>query len=153
MARFTGSYQETFVLDVPIETARAHFSSLDAIVANYGPILTVDRIGDDTLKFVLQEKNDKGVRYQGRYTCKYTLESDTRFTWRTLSDDNMWSTGSIDFRDLGGRTELRYQQTMDTEIKVPRLFAAVAKGIVSREIAEGIRAYLGRMKGACPSAG
>ncbi len=150
MARFSGTYNETFVVDAPLDVVRDHFSSLDAIIANYGPIEHVDRIGDDTLKFVIQEKRDRGVRYQGRYTCQYTVESDHRMSWRTLSDENMWSSGSAVFRDLGGSTEVQYAQRMDTEIGVPRLMATLARGIVSREIAGGIQAYLGRMRAACP---
>ena len=151
MARFSGSYDETFTVSAPRDVVRNHFSSLDAIIANYGPIERVDKIGDDTLKFLIQEKQSRGVRYQGRYTCKYTVESDSRMSWRTLSEDNMWSTGSAEFREVAGGTEVRYSQRMETEIGVPRLLAKFAKGIVGREISAGIAAYLGRMRAAFPT--
>ncbi|MCO4761556.1 MAG: SRPBCC family protein [Myxococcales bacterium] len=151
MARLSGTYTETFVVHAPASVVLRHFSNLDAIVANYGPLESAEKVGDDVLKFVVKEKKERGVRFQGRYTCKYTVESETRMSWRTLGNDNMWSTGHADFVSKNGGTEVTYTQTIESEVGVPRILAAFARGVASREIAAGIKAYLARMRAACPT--
>lgn len=150
MARFAGEVRETFSLPVPAETAAAHFADLETIAANYVGLERHEILGDGHIRFVLEAQSDKGITYQGRYDCRYTLDTPTRLTWATTSNDNMWSTGHATFRDAGDGCRVDYYQKIESEIPVPRLLAKVVKPIVNRKIAEGVREYIGRMKAALP---
>ncbi len=150
MARFAGEVRETFSLPVAAEDAAAHFGSLEAIAANYVGLERHELLGDDHIRFILQAQSDKGITYQGRYDCRYTLETPTRLRWETTSNDNMWSTGHAAFRADGSGCRVDYYQKIESEIPVPRLLGKVVAPIVNRKIAEGVRDYIARMKASLP---
>jgi uncharacterized membrane protein len=149
MARFRGTHQESFTVDRPVEAVQAHFSDLDMIVRHYGPIQRSERLDDDTLRLTLQEKGAKGIRYQAIYTVRYERSTPGLLRWSTLQSENLWSSGEARFSAAGaGGTRVDYQQTIETEIPVPRLLAGMAEGLVRNEIIGGVKAYLGRMRAA-----
>lgn len=149
MARFSGEHQETFRLPAAPATVAAHFGDLSMIVRHYGPIERSEILDPDTLRLTLQEKGMKGVRYQAKYTVRYE-RGDGFLRWKTIESQNLWSSGEARFLPDGDGTRVEYRQLIETEIPVPRLLAKLAEGIVQNEIVGGVRAYLGRMRDACP---
>lgn len=149
MARFSGTHRESFTVDRPVDAVQAHFSDLDMIVRHYGPIERSEKLDADTLRLTLQEKGAKGIRYQAIYTVRYERGTPGLLRWTTIQSDNLWSSGEARFAAEGpGRTRVDYQQTIETEIPVPRLLAGMAEGLVRSEIVGGVKAYLGRMRAA-----
>lgn len=151
MARFAGDVRESFTLPVSAEDAATHFGSLAAIAANYIGLQSHEIIDAETIRFVLVPQSDKGITFQGRYTCVYTLESPTRLTWRTTSNDNMWSSGRAVFQSTGTSScRVEYTQRIESEIPVPKLLGKVVAPIVNRKIAEGVRDYIAAMRASLP---
>ena len=146
MARFEGEVRETFTLPADLERARDHFADLETIAKHYGALESYEVIDDTTIRFVLEKQAQKGVSYQGIYTCRYTKVGDDRLEWSTVASDNMWSTGNARFVAQGERTRVEYFQRIETEMPVPRLLGKVVKPIVGKLIADGVRSYLDRMK-------
>lgn len=149
MARFAGNHHERFTVDAPPDVVAAHFSDLDMIVKHYGPIERSEKLDADTLRLTLQEKGMKGVSYQAQYTVRYEREPGV-LRWKTIASDNLWSSGEARFSAQGAGTLVDYTQRIETEVPVPRLLAKMADGIVTREIEGGVKAYLQRMRAACP---
>lgn len=150
MPRFAGEYDETFEVPAPLEVAKAHFGSLDAIVANYGPIQSSRKIDESTLEITLVPRSEKGVTFAGKYACRYTWDGDT-LTWNTTVTQNMWSSGRARFSRIGDtRTQVVYSQRMETEMQVNSLLAKVIAPIVNNEIRKGVKEYLERMRRSLP---
>lgn len=148
MPRFSGEYRETFVVRAPLEKARDHFADLDTIAANYGGLVKHEKKGDDTLYFLLKPKAEKGISFQGEYTARYVVDGDV-LRWSTVDGKNMWSEGTARFvREGDDRTRVEYHQRIETEMSINRLLAKIASPIVSREITNGVKQYLQRMRNA-----
>jgi hypothetical protein len=151
MARFAGDVRESFSLPVSAEAAAKHFADLETIAANYIGLHAHEIVDAQTIRFVLEAQSDKGITFQGRYTCVYTLESPTRLTWRTPSNDNMWSSGRAIFQPTGDAScRVEYTQRIESEIPVPKLLSKVVAPIVNRKIAEGVRDYIAAMRASLP---
>lgn len=146
MPRFSGEYRETFHVDAPLEQVRDHFADLDTIAANYGGLERFEKKSEDTLYFLLEPKSEKGISFQGEYTARYVVDGDV-LRWSTVDGRNMWSEGTARFsRDGDKRTRVEYHQRIETEMSINRLLAKIASPIVSREISQGVKAYLQRMR-------
>jgi carbon monoxide dehydrogenase subunit G len=147
MPRFSGEYEETFTVDAPIDRVKKHFSNVDAIVANYGPIRSHQRIDDLTVTLTLIPRSEKGVTFAGEYTCKYTFPTENTLQWSTIRTTNMWSSGKADFVAEGpNRTRVIYRQRIETEMQVNALLGKMISPIVSSEIRSGVKSYLERMR-------
>ncbi len=145
MTRFTGSHRERFTVPVSPAVAALHFGDLDQIIRNYGPIERADVLDPDTIQLTLQEKGFRGVRYQAVYTVRYQRTPGS-LRWSTIESQNLWSSGEARFVEAPGGTQIDYQQTIETEVPVPRLLATVAESFVRKEIEAGVQAYLQRMR-------
>jgi carbon monoxide dehydrogenase subunit G len=128
------------------EEVMAVMTDPDQFSAYLGDLETLEKKGEDTWRLILKELSEKGVRFKGDYTVKYTVSGDT-LTWETISQGNMSSTGRATFRARGeGATEVDYTETVECNMDVNRLLAKVIKPIVQREIARGVGSYLDRAK-------
>jgi hypothetical protein len=147
MPRFSGEYEETFTVDAPIERVTRHFSNVDTIVANYGPLKGHQRVDDMTVTLTLVPRSEKGVTFAGEYTCRYTFPSANTLQWETIRTTNMWSSGKADFIAEGpNRTRVVYRQRIETEMQVNALLGKMISPIVSSEIRSGVKSYLERMR-------
>jgi len=147
MPRFAGEYEETFTVDAPIERVTRHFSNVDAIVANYGPLKGHQRVDDMTVTLTLVPRSEKGVTFAGEYTCRYSFPRPNTLQWETIRTTNMWSSGKADFMAEGpNRTRVVYRQRIETEMQVNALLGKMISPIVSSEIRSGVKSYLERMR-------
>jgi hypothetical protein len=149
MARFTGQYEESFVVDAPVGRARAHFSDLETIACNYGNLESCDRDGQ-TLRVVLEPKKVMKVVYQGRYESHYRFTADNVLEWQSKGDGNAAVSGRAEFIALDDRhTRINYRHTMTCVMDgVGRLVGKAIAPVVAREIRKGVSVYLDRMRGA-----
>lgn len=147
MAQFKGNHSEKFVVDLPLEKAKEHFSSLDNIIASYGNLDHGEKVDEKTIHFQLKPKSAMGATFKGDYKVEYNFTSDNVFEWHSIGSGNMEAKGGIDFRPLGDdRTELSYRQNMTVDMPVNRLLAKALSPIVSKNISGGIQEFLDRMK-------
>jgi carbon monoxide dehydrogenase subunit G len=153
MAEFEGSYEETFTVSVPIETAKKHYGDLDAIIAAYPNLDRGEKLDAKTVHYRLVPKNALGAEFRGEYRCEYTFTSDTRLEWRSVGEGNIKATGSFDFKSLGdSRTQLVYRQALTLDMPVNRFLAKAIYPIVKVNIASGAKEYLEAMRKSLPKA-
>lgn len=141
MPKFEGTESRVFTVKASLEDTKAFMTDPSAFKALFQDMERSEQISDDTWRWVLQEKNEKGVKFKGDYTVKYTVDGDT-MTWKTISDGNMSSNGRATFKAAGDGTRIDYTETIMCDMKVNRLLAKVIKPIVDREIAKGVGGYL-----------
>lgn len=147
MAEFSGSYEETFVLDVPIEAAKGHFGNLDTIIANSEGMDRTEKLDEKTIHFLVKPRSAMGVEFRGDYTIEYTFASPTRFEWRSVGKGNMASTGACDFVAKGdSRTQVTYREQISMDLPINRLVAKAINPIVKSSISGGVKDYLERMR-------
>lgn len=144
MPRFTGTYDETFTVNVPIERAREHFGDLEQIAKAYPDLKSHETLDDKTLRFLLNPKNALNMTFQGKYDCKYEFVSDNKFVWKTIGTGaNIFTDGRMEFSSVGDeKTRIVYHETMECEIPINRLLAKALKPIVNRDISKGCREFL-----------
>ncbi|MFA6242086.1 MAG: hypothetical protein WC655_14220 [Candidatus Hydrogenedentales bacterium] len=151
MARYSGEYTETFTLAVPIESAKAHFSDLETIATNYGDVKQWKKVRSDTLKLTLEPRTEIGVTFNGEHSCKWTFTSDDVLEWKSVGKGNMRSQGIATFTSLGKKkTRVEYTERMECDMDVNFLVARLIGPIVSRQIRDGVKSYLDRMREAMP---
>lgn len=146
MAVFSGAYEETFTIDVPLDKARAHFSNLDNIGKNYDGVDRYEKVDDRTLSIHLVPQSAMGVTFKGRHICKYQLD-DRQMSWTSDSSGNMRSRGYAKFKAVGdNRTSITYRDEIECDIEINRIVAKALAPIVRRDIEKGVRNYLKRMR-------
>jgi carbon monoxide dehydrogenase subunit G len=147
MARYEGQYSETFTVDVPIDQAEAHFSNLETIAKNYGGVKAWKKVKNDTLKLTLEPRTEIGVTFNGEHSCRWTFVADHVLEWKSVGKGNMWSQGTATFKAAGKKkTQIEYTEHIECEMEVNFLLARLIGPIVARQIRDGVRDYLQRMR-------
>ncbi|MBX7258921.1 MAG: hypothetical protein K1Y02_21340 [Candidatus Hydrogenedentes bacterium] len=151
MARYSGEHTETFTVNAPIETAKAHFSNLETIATHYGDVKQWKKVRSDTLRLVLEPRTEIGVTFNGEHSCKWTFTSDNVLEWKSVGKGNMHSEGIATFTSVGkNKTRIEYTERMDCEMEVNFLVARLISPVVARQIRDGVKSYLERMRDALP---
>lgn len=147
MAEFSGSHEETFTLDVPIEAAKSHFGNLDTIIANSEGMDRTEKLDDKTVHYLVKPRSAMGVEFRGEYTVEYVFATPTRLEWRSVGRGNMTATGSCDFVAKGdSRTQVTYREQFTIDLPINRLIAKAINPIVKSSISGGVKDYLERMR-------
>lgn len=151
MAKFTGDYKEVFELSVTPEVAKAHFSHVETIAANYGPVESWEKLDDERLHFVLKEQKAKGESFTPDFVARYHFTEPDTLVWET-EEGNMISQGRAIFSGTAsGGTQVDYQGTIEMELPLGRILSKIISPIAGKLMKNGIRDYVDRMKKAVPS--
>lgn len=149
MPKFTGTEDKVLTIDAPLDRVVAVMAHPEVFVECMGDLETFEKVDDTTFRWILVEKNEKGVRFSGDYTVKYDYNGSDSIKWTTVSEGNMSSEGEAKFTAQGSSTRVSYREVIVCDMEVNRLLAKVIKPIVSREIAKGVSGYLERCKAKC----
>ncbi len=142
MAWIEGTEEQTFEVDASLQEAADFFADPATFQECLSQVEQAEEVEPMVWRWVLQEKSEKGITYQADYTVEYERVSDDHVKWSTR-EGNMRSEGFARFDELdNGRTEVHYQETIATDLPIPRLMAKVFSPIVSREIRKGVGSFL-----------
>lgn len=151
MARFQGILDETYTIQAPPEAVRAHFLDRDQIIACFGDLDEFEKVGDDTIRFVMEEQNHGVFTFQGRYACAYHPDGEHGARWQTVQDGpagtNVWVTGrlTVEPGEAPGTTRMRYFTDMALDVEVNAMLEPVLKPVVGAAIPAQVRDYVKRM--------
>ena len=148
MAKYEGEYTETFVINLPIAEAKAHFSNLDNIAHCYGDVNSARKLSKPgTLKLTLKPKTEIGVTFNGEHTCHWEFADANTLVWESTGNGNMKSTGTAKFTASGKKkTKITYSERMELDMEVSLLLRHLIGPVVSRQIRDGVEQYLERMR-------
>lgn len=142
MAWIEGAHTESFVVDQPIDVVAAFFCDPAEFQRAFTQLASCEEVEENVWRWVLQPQSEAGVKFQADYTVEYTRDGNT-VTWSTRDGGTLRSHGRTVLTDLGGgQTEVDYQETIATDLPIPRLAAKVFRPIVAREIAKGVGEFL-----------
>ena len=145
MPRFLGEHRQTVEIAAPLAKALEHFASREAIVRNTDKVEKHEIRDDGTLRMLMEEENNQGIRFQGDYVQRYEIDGNT-VKWSTTESQNMWGKGTARFTELGdNRVRMDYHETIEVEMNLNRFLAAIAKPIANREIRKGIEGFVAKM--------
>lgn len=144
MAWIEGKEERTFTIEATADAVLAYFSDPNQFRDANEDVESIEDLGDGMFKFTLEEKNEKGIKFQGVYEVMYMRDDDV-VTWFSKGGGNFRTEGSIRItEDNGDAVEVYFQETMSPDLPIPNLMARVFKPIVSREVSKGIGRFLDR---------
>jgi carbon monoxide dehydrogenase subunit G len=154
MARFTTDYQETFTVHVPADVARAYLGDLDRIAENLEEVERVEKTGADTLRVCMAPLTRGPVTFRGKYESRYYFPAENVLEWRPSGPGNLRMHGRAEFSAQGPReTRVGFRQSIEADIEINWLLAALAGPIVNLEMQRRIRRYLERARQALEAMG
>lgn len=143
MAWIEGSHKRTFSVNVPLDEAADFMSDPGRIQRAMVSLDVSEKVDDQTYRWLLKEIGAKNITFRGDYTVRYSREGN-KVTWESLEDTgNMRTSGKAEYKDLGnGKTEITYEETLASDLPIPKLAAKVFRPIVAREVTKGIDEFI-----------
>lgn len=132
-----------FVSRAPAEVAE-YFSNPEIFAAAFSQLESKEKLADDTWRWTLVGKSEKGITFQGVYTVKY-VRTDEGVTWETTGG-NMRSTGVVVCTPQDDGTDVNYSETLSVDLPIPKIAAKIFRPIVAREIRAGVGDFLDRSR-------
>ncbi len=145
MATLGGTLDERFFVEAPEAEVRARVADLERHRTAVAEAERVDRVADDTLRFVLKTQRHGPYSVTPDYTVRYTPSAGD-LVWTTLAG-NFKSEGRASFAPKGAGTEVRWQHSITFDLPIPGLIARGLSGIVQSLMVPGIRAYVNGVLG------
>lgn len=149
MAKFPTEVESSVTAKVPIERAYAY---LWDVVGSSGCIPGIDAckaVGDDTYRFVYQERSTGPVSMVVQYTARYegNGKDQIRFEGAAAGDDNTDVSGLIRLKATdAGATRILLRQKLAPDTPVPRLLQGLIRSYVEKEAAAAAKQYLANVK-------
>lgn len=148
MPTFGSSDKQTIQIQAPKQRVAETLSSPDSIKELLADKLEhAEKLDDRTLRLVRKPVEEKGVRFRGEQTIRYEYNGNGTVTWRTISEGNMRSRGEARLTELGDNlTAVEYSESIECDMEVNRLLAAILRPIVEHKIKTGVTDHLKRLK-------
>lgn len=142
MAWIEASHQRKIEVDRPADEVAAFLSTPSQLRHCMGELERGEEVDEQTWRWIMKEIGARNITFQGDYTVRYQRDGDV-VTWKTEGEGNMRTEGRAKVRDLGGgRSEVNYEETLASDLPIPRLAAKVFGPIVAREVRKGIDGLL-----------
>lgn len=142
MTWIEASHQKTFEVDAPREEVAQFLSDPSQIRHCMVDLETGERVDDQTWRWILEEVGAKGITFQGDYTVRYQRDGDV-VTWKSEGEGTMRAEGVAEVEAIDeDRTRVEYEETLASDLPIPKLARRVFKPIVGREVKKGVEAYL-----------
>lgn len=138
-----GSHQRTFTVNIALDEAADFMADPARLKRALVSLDRAERVDEQTYRWILKEIGAKNITFQGDYTVRYERQGN-RVAWESVKDTgNMRTKGTAEFVELGeGKTQITYEETMASDLPVPRLAAKVFRPIVAREVTRGIDEFI-----------
>lgn len=146
MAWIEGSATKTVVMNAPLDEVAEVFVSPAHLKESMENLERFEVVDEHTYRWLLKPMGAKGITFQGDYTVRYERQGDV-VRWESLEGGTMRTRGSARLRELGaGRTEVSYEETLASDLPIPKLGAKLFRPIVAGEIVRGVESFLNEVK-------
>lgn len=143
MPRFTGRDTRVVTIKAPMDKVVELMSTPELLKDSIASLERHERIDDQTYRWIHEEVHEKGIRFRGDRTVRYTYDGDGTLSWTTLGEGNMATSGSAKFEPQGDdATRVEFHETIECEMEVNRLLAKLFGPIVERRLKHGVGLYL-----------
>ena len=142
MTWIEATHERTFELEVSLDEAADFMSTPSRLRHCMQDLDEGQEVDEETWRWILKEVGAKGVSFQGDYTVRYKRDGDV-ITWKSEGEGTMRTEGRAEFEELGpDRTRVDYEETLASDLPIPKLARRVFKPIVKREVRRGVNDYL-----------
>jgi uncharacterized membrane protein len=141
------SATEEIVLAVKASPAEvyAFFSQPELLSQAMDAVERCEPLADNKVRWVLQEKVDKGIRFQADYVVCFDGDGREHIGWQFV-EGNMRNDGDVWMTPLpNGGTEIRYRECVEPDLPITPLTAKLIKPLVARELRGEIQRFLDRV--------
>jgi len=146
MPKIPATETTTFRVKTPIDEVYSFLLTPSKLQNVMNQLEKCELIGDNQARWVLEEKNEKGIKFQPDYTVEYSGNGTDHAKWKTVKG-NMDINGEAKLRKISDDvTEVEYKETMAPDLPINKLMAKVFKPIVARNVKQGITEYINRIK-------
>jgi carbon monoxide dehydrogenase subunit G len=156
MAKFPTEVERSVTVQVPPARAYAYLWDVLGSFRCIPGIDRCERVGDDTYRFVYQERSTGPVSMTVRYTARYQGNGQDSIRFAGEADDGDSNTdvdGRIQLEAAGpDATRITVRQMVAPDTPVPRLLQGFARSFVEREAGATLEQHLANIKQALEAA-
>jgi len=137
---------EERTLRVAAGPARAYgfFIDPDMLAKAMSGVECYEVLSQGNVRWVLEEKADKGIRFRADYTVTYEGDGAGRICWRSLGG-NMDNAGEVLITPTeDGGSEIHYRERVEPDLPISALMARLIQPLVARELRADINRFLDR---------
>ena len=139
-----GSHERTFEVEAPLEEVARFLSDPSQVRHCMVDLEKGEEIDDQTWRWTLEEVGAKNITFQGIYTVRYERDGDV-VTWESVDDegDTMRTEGRAELEAVDEETtRVDYEETITSDLPIPKLARRVFRPIARREVRKGVDAYV-----------
>lgn len=142
MPKIPASFEKTVRVRSAMSEVYEYFHDATKRGEDAGELEKIEKVGDDSARWVLEEKSEKGVTFKPDYTIKYSGNGSDSVSWRSVKG-NIDVEGSVKLRSIDANTtEVIYKETMAPDLPINRIIAKVFKPIIARNVRSGLEEFL-----------
>jgi uncharacterized membrane protein len=146
MVRIAATEERVFTVEAGPETVYDFFSQAEKLSRVMASVERCERLPGNRVRWVLQEKVDKGIRFKADYIVTHEGDGSEHVSWRSL-EGNMRNDGDVWMRPLAsGGTEIRYRESVEPELPITPLMARLITPLVARELRQEINGFLDKVR-------
>ena len=146
MVRIAATEERVLTVQASPATVYSFFSSPEELCRAMTSVERCELLPGNTVRWLLAEKVDKGIRFQADYIVAYEGDGVEHVLWRSV-EGNMRNDGDVWIKPVaGGGTEVRYRESVEPDLPITPLLASLIKPLVARELRGEINAFLERVR-------
>jgi uncharacterized membrane protein len=147
MVRIAATEERVFQVPASPERVYAFFSKPEELSRAMASVERCERLPGNRVRWVLEEKVDKGIRFKGDYVVVHEGDGKEHVCWRSV-EGNMRNDADVWISPLAeGGTEVRYRESVEPELPITPLLARLITPLVARELRSEINSFLERVQG------
>ncbi len=113
----------------------------------FDDILERRPIDEGCERWIMKPRTALKVTVQPDYTTRYTGDGKATITWEPAGEGTTRTRGVARLETVGeGLTRVDYDETIESDLPIPRMMVRVFEPIVAHEIRQGVRNFLDRTK-------
>jgi uncharacterized membrane protein len=145
MVKIAATEERVLRVQASPERVYAFFSRPEELSQAMASVERCERLPGNRVRWVLDEKVDKGIRFKGNYVVVHEGDGKEHVCWRSV-EGNMRNDGDVWIKPLvGGGTEIHYRESVEPELPITPLMARLITPLVARELRSEINGFLERV--------
>lgn len=136
MSKVRVEYNRTARVRAPVADVYRFFAEPDLMAQEAVNLDRYEKLDDTRSRWLFRSRTQaKGLDFAPEYTVTISGNGEDRVSWRSIPGlGNTESEGSVELRETGGATEIRYRQVSTPDLPVPKLVARMFE-IIARKLA------------------
>jgi len=145
MTRIAATEEQVFLVTASPEQAYAFFADLDTLRQATPGVQRCEMLPGGRVRWVLEEKTEKGIRFQADYCVSYDGNGTDHVSCRFV-EGNMVNEWDAWITPAPGGSEIRYRETVAPDLPITAGLALLIRPLIARELRQGVQHFLDRVR-------